>query len=46
MKDFLTHLPIRVALFYSLFGGLWILVSDRLLQVFVSDPDRMTRLQL
>jgi len=36
---------LRVALFYLLFGGLWILLSDRLVAMFVNHPEEITRLQ-
>lgn len=45
MKRLQTHLPLRVALAYILFGGLWILVSDRLVAAFVSHPAMLTRVQ-
>jgi len=35
----------RIAVLYIFFGGVWILLSDRLLAVLVSDPGRMTALQ-
>lgn len=35
----------RIAVLYILFGGVWILLSDRLLAVLVSDPGRMTGFQ-
>ncbi len=38
-------LHVRVALLYALFGGLWILFSDRLLAALVRDPDLLTRIQ-
>ncbi|MEW6288059.1 MAG: PAS domain S-box protein [Chloroflexota bacterium] len=38
-------LDIRVSLLYLLFGGLWILLSDRLLAALITDPDTLTRLQ-
>jgi len=38
-------LHVRVALLYALFGGLWILFSDRLLMALVSDPELLTRIQ-
>ncbi|MFZ5885115.1 MAG: PAS domain-containing sensor histidine kinase [Chloroflexota bacterium] len=38
-------LDIRVSLLYLLFGGLWILLSDRLLAALVTDPKTLTRLQ-
>jgi putative nucleotidyltransferase with HDIG domain len=45
MKFRFDRIPFRVAAFYLLFGGLWILVSDRLLAMLVSDPDLLTRIQ-
>ncbi len=36
---------LRVISLYFLFGTLWILVSDRVLEVFVADPHRITVLQ-
>lgn len=38
-------LDLRVALVYLLFGGAWILFSDRLLADMVRDPAALTRLQ-
>ncbi|MBI4761982.1 MAG: PAS domain S-box protein [Chloroflexi bacterium] len=35
----------RISLLYLLFGGLWILLSDRLLAALVTDLDTLTRLQ-
>jgi hypothetical protein len=45
MKRLRTDLPLRVALLYALFAGLWILISDRLLEAFVSHPSLLTRAQ-
>ena len=45
MKWFRIPVYLRVALLYMLFGGLWILLSDRLLDLFVHDPDVLTRIQ-
>ena len=36
---------LRVALWYALFGGLWILLSDRLLAAIVTDIATLTKLQ-
>lgn len=36
---------LRVALWYALFGGLWILLSDRLLAAVVTDITTLTKLQ-
>lgn len=35
----------RISLLYLLFGGLWVLFSDRLLAALVTDLDTLTRLQ-
>jgi putative nucleotidyltransferase with HDIG domain len=35
----------RITAWYALFGGLWIAVSDRILETLVSDPHRITVLQ-
>ena len=45
MKNFTVQVGLRVALLYALFGGLWILLSDRLLAFFVSDISVLTSLQ-
>ncbi|MBN1678792.1 MAG: PAS domain S-box protein [Anaerolineae bacterium] len=39
------RLALRVALFYLLVGGMWILFSDRLLDMLSSDPDHVSRAQ-
>lgn len=36
---------VRIVLVYAVIGGLWILFSDRLLSVLVTDPALLTRLQ-
>lgn len=36
---------IRITAGYALFGGLWIAVSDRVLETLVADPHRLTLLQ-
>ena len=36
---------LRIALIYAVFGGLWILFSDRLLALFVANAHLLTRLQ-
>jgi diguanylate cyclase (GGDEF)-like protein/PAS domain S-box-containing protein len=36
---------LRVALWYAIFGGLWIILSDRLLATVISDIDTLTKLQ-
>ncbi|MEP0806690.1 MAG: PAS domain-containing sensor histidine kinase [Chloroflexota bacterium] len=45
MKRKQLSLDFRVALLYLLFGGLWILLSDRLLAALVTDNSLLTQLQ-
>lgn len=40
-----VYLALRIALSYLLFGGLWILLSDRLLVSLVQDAELLSRLQ-
>ncbi|GAB4548498.1 MAG: hypothetical protein Kow0063_43450 [Anaerolineae bacterium] len=40
-----TLIPLRIAGLYALVGGLWILVSDRLLTFLIQDPQVVNRLQ-
>ena len=40
-----ARIAAKVALFYIFFGFVWILFSDRLLSVFVEDPQALLRLQ-
>lgn len=35
---------LRISLSYALFAGFWLLVFDRLLEMFISDPHQLTRL--
>lgn len=35
-------IPVRIALIYAIVGGIWIIFSDTLLQLFVSDVGKMT----
>ena len=37
--------PLKVALYYCLAAGSWILLSDKFLQLFVQDADQLSRLQ-
>lgn len=37
--------PLRITLTYLILGGLWILLSDRVLGMFIQDPRRITELQ-
>ncbi len=37
--------PLVIPLLYALFAGLWILLSDRLLNALTADPDLLTQLQ-
>ncbi|MBU1248310.1 MAG: PAS domain-containing protein [Proteobacteria bacterium] len=39
------HSAIRIALIYAVVGGLWILFSDRALEILVSNPDTQASLQ-
>jgi len=45
MRVLRLNLAWRVAFFYALFGGLWILFSDRLLLTLVADPQQLTEIQ-
>lgn len=45
MKKITIRVALRIALLYALFGGLWILLSDRLLAFLVSDVDTLTAFQ-
>lgn len=45
MKYFLTRLDARIALVYAFFSGLWILLSDRLLESLVTDSAVLTDMQ-
>jgi PAS domain S-box-containing protein len=40
-----VHIELRVALVYALFGGLWILLSDRLLETLIADTITLSRFQ-
>ena len=40
----LTGTPFKITAIYAIIGGLWILFSDQLLAVLVSDPATLTRL--
>ncbi len=45
MKRFPSHAVFRILLLYLLFGGLWITVSDRILEMLVPDSHHLTILQ-
>lgn len=45
MKTSTLQVDLRVALLYALFGGLWILLSDRLLAAFVTDISLLSTMQ-
>jgi PAS domain S-box-containing protein len=45
MKNIILQVDLRVALLYTLFGGLWILLSDRLLAALVTDISLLTTMQ-
>jgi len=38
-------LALRITIIYLVVGGLWILLSDRLLDLFVADPAQLTQVQ-
>lgn len=40
------HIPVKIAVIYALAGALWILLSDRLLQLLVTDQVLISRLSL
>jgi PAS domain S-box-containing protein len=44
-EDYMKLTPLKIAAAYVLVGGLWILLSDRLLSEMVTDPLTLTRLQ-
>ena len=39
------RVALRVSLYYAIFGGLWILLSDRLLETFVKDITQLSSIQ-
>jgi len=45
MNDSSHRVELRIALLYALFGGLWIILSDRLLAMFITDVSLLTKLQ-
>ncbi len=45
MKKFSIPASIQITLLYLLFGGLWILFSDMILESFVHDTRELTRMQ-
>ena len=45
MKTSAHQVDLRVALLYALFGGLWILLSDRLLATLITDVALLTTMQ-
>jgi len=45
MKSLKALSPIKITAIYMLVGGLWILLSDRLLVAFVRDPEVLTHMQ-
>ncbi|MGA3285049.1 MAG: PAS domain S-box protein [Verrucomicrobiota bacterium] len=46
MKSILAKVALRTSLLYVLVAGAWILLSDRVLAAFVSDPETLTRLDI
>lgn len=45
MPSRIRDIDVRTALVYALVGGLYILLSDRMVYLMVSDPDSITRIQ-
>jgi len=45
MKRFASSSVFRISLFYLIFGGLWIAVSDRVLEMMVADVHELTIMQ-
>lgn len=39
------HIGIRIPILYLIFGGLWILLSDRFLAALFQDPEKLTEFQ-
>jgi putative nucleotidyltransferase with HDIG domain/PAS domain S-box-containing protein len=39
------HVGLKIPLLYLIFGGLWILLSDRFLAALFQDPDKLTEFQ-
>jgi len=42
----LPNIPLKIAAIYTLVGALWIMLSDRVLQLLVVDPDLIVRLSM
>ena len=45
MKTSIHQIDLRVSLLYALFGGLWIILSDRLLAALITDVSVLTTMQ-
>ncbi len=45
MNTLWTRIEWRITFFYAVFGGLWIFLSDRLLVLFVDDPQLQYKIQ-
>ena len=45
MRRFTKNAALKTALFYLLFGGLWIVLSDRILAVLTDSPHSLSSLQ-
>ena len=43
MKTFTLRVDLRIALLYALFGGIWIIFTDRLLASLITDVSILTR---
>jgi PAS domain S-box-containing protein len=45
MKDISLRFPLPTVIIYAIFGGMWILLADRLLEFFATDTQTLTLLQ-
>lgn len=45
MSNVSTTSTIRIVLYYTFFGVVWIAASDRLIEIIISDPHRLTAIQ-
>jgi PAS domain S-box-containing protein len=46
IESLLNLTPLRITLLYALFGGLWIFLSDSVVDVLVHDPSTITRIAI
>ena len=45
LRRITADIDLRVSLLYTLVGGLWILLSDRLLELFITDISQLSKIQ-